>query len=175
MKAMAGHEGTDAARGGNAAFRPAGKAAFPGGPGKAGQSAGHAPHPIDAHVGARVRLRRHLLNMSQKALAEALGMSFQQVQNFERGLNRIAAGRLHEISRILDVPVSYFFDALPNGAEGDAAAAPSLRPASVPGMVDDDLMHQRETLDLIRTYYAVPDPALRKRVFDLIRSLESDH
>ncbi len=193
---MAGRAENPAVGEGPAAFGPAEQAALtsanmprsprraePAGAREAGPDAvtsppaasAHAPNPIDVHVGARVRLRRHLLNMSQKSLADALGMSFQQVQNFERGLNRIAAGRLHAISRILDVPVSYFFDALPPKGGDNRDAPPILRPAAVPGGADDDLLHQRETLDLIRAYYAMPDPALRKRVFDLIRSLTTEH
>ncbi|MCS6890745.1 MAG: helix-turn-helix transcriptional regulator [Rhodovarius sp.] len=132
----------------------------------------HRPSPIDVHVGARVRLRRTLLGMSQEKLAEALGVTFQQVQKYERGVNRIGASRLFDLARVLDVPISFFFDDMSEGAESN----PSLGRRSY-GFADsqdafeDDTMHRRETLELVRAYYRISDPAVRKRIFDLIKSL----
>lgn len=127
----------------------------------------HVSHPVDIHVGARVRLRRQLLSMSQKDLAAALGITFQQVQKFERGMNRIAAGRLHDMSRALDVPISFFFDALPAELGGRVR----MPRAGAWEQMADDMMNNRETLSLVRAYHALPGPALRARILELVRSL----
>ncbi len=121
------------------------------------------PNPVDIHVGARVRLRRTLLGMSQERLGEALGLTFQQVQKYERGANRIGASRLYDLARALQVPVGFFFDDLPDGvADGDPPAA---------GTQDDDPMQRRETIELIRAFYRIQDPTARRRLFELTRSI----
>lgn len=141
----------------------------------------HRPSPIDVHVGSRVRLRRTLLGMSQERLGEALGLTFQQVQKYERGVNRIGASRLYDLSRVLDVPISFFFDDMPmgGGAAGFAqrnqgVAEPGQAPfghaPAAPGL-PPDLLQQRETLELVRAYSRIQDPAVRKRVFDLIKAM----
>ncbi|BDG73489.1 helix-turn-helix domain-containing protein [Roseomonas fluvialis] len=127
--------------------------------------AGHVSHPVDIHVGARVRLRRQLLGLNQKELAAMLGLSFQQVQKFERGKDRIAASRLYEIANALNVPISFFFDAIPAEDAGQATSADDL-PAAPAG--DERL---KEALNLMRAYRNVSDPALRKRLLDLVRSM----
>ncbi|MEO3473507.1 helix-turn-helix domain-containing protein [Roseomonas sp. CAU 1739] len=131
----------------------------------------HISHPVDIHVGARVRLRRQLLGMSQKDLAAALGITFQQVQKFERGRNRIAAGRLHDMSGALDVPISFFFDTLPSEFGGRARLPRGMPPTWVGEEMGNDRMQHRETLNLMRAYHAVPGQALRLRILDLVRSL----
>ncbi len=125
---------------------------------------------IDVHVGKRVRERRVLLGMSQKILAKSVGVSFQQIQKNERGTNRIGASRMFELSKVLDVPVSFFFDDLPPqppiksaiprkiAAENRAAFAP-------------DLMGAKETTELLDSYYAVKSQRLRKRLLTFIRGL----
>lgn len=128
------------------------------------------PNPIDAHVGARMRLRRTLCGMSQEKLGEAIGLTFQQVQKYERGANRIGASRLFDLSRVLDVPVSFFFDDMP----AEVATAPI-------GAVDEedrdtvelgpDPMAKRETLELVRAYYRIQDPTVRRRLFDLTKAV----
>ena len=131
--------------------------------------------PIDAHVGARIRLRRTLLGMSQERLGEAIGLTFQQVQKYERGVNRVGASRLFDLSRVLDVPISFFFDDMPE----PLAAAAGARRGRVAGFAEaqegfgspDDSMNRRETLELVRAYYRITDPSVRKRVFDLIKSM----
>jgi transcriptional regulator with XRE-family HTH domain len=137
----------------------------------------HRASPIDAHVGARVRLRRTLLGMSQEKLAEALGVTFQQIQKYERGVNRIGASRLFDIARVLDVPISFFFDdmapELGGSATGRARSSVAGFAESQEGF-DDDTLHRRETLELVRAYYRITDPAVRKRVFDLIKTLAPD-
>jgi transcriptional regulator with XRE-family HTH domain len=132
----------------------------------------HRPSPIDVHVGSRVRLRRTLLGMSQEKLGEALGLTFQQIQKYERGVNRIGASRLFDLSRVLDVPIGFFFDDMP----GQSSMPATSSRARLPGMAEaqdgfEDDLHRRETLELVRAYYRITDPAVRKRVFDLIKSL----
>jgi transcriptional regulator with XRE-family HTH domain len=126
------------------------------------------PNPIDIHVGSRIRLRRNMLGLSQEKLGEAIGLTFQQVQKYERGANRVGASRLHELSRVLDVPVSFFFDdmdpvrapAIPGGfAEASAEA------------FDSDPLRRRETVDLVSAYYDIGDATLRRRFFDLAKAL----
>lgn len=134
------------------------------------------PNPVDVHVGGRVRLRRTLLGMSQERLAEAIGLTFQQVQKYERGANRIGASRLFDLSRVLDVPVSYFFEEMANTvaaasprARGRAAPPPvPLPPAPVHG---GDPITRRETLELVRAYYRIPSREVRRRLFELTKSV----
>lgn len=122
---------------------------------------GDGPDPIDVHVGQRVRLRRTLLGLSQEKLGEAIGITFQQVQKYERGTNRISASRLHSMAIVLDVPISYFFD------DQDESVRPSAP-------TETDELYGRETLELVRAYYAVKNPSVRKRVVELIRSLGAE-
>lgn len=126
------------------------------------------PHPIDVHVGSRVRLRRTLLGMSQEKLGDAIGLTFQQVQKYERGANRIGASRLYDLSRVLDVPVSFFYDDAPADAP-TLSAFPGVR--EDPAGFENDPMAKRETIELVRAYYQVTDPLVRKRVFDLVKSI----
>lgn len=130
------------------------------------------PNPIDVHVGSRVRLRRTLLGMSQEKLGEAIGLTFQQVQKYERGANRIGASRLFDLSRVLDVPVSFFFDDMP----AEAASAPVDDDAPIAddgrsGGYEPDPMAKRETLELVRAYYRINDPSVRKRLFELTKAV----
>ena len=113
------------------------------------------PHPIDVHVGARVRLRRTLSGMSQTQLGQKLGLTFQQIQKYERGRNRVSASRLYQMGHILDVPVSFFFDDLDKGTG--------------PRSPDDNLL-KRETIEFLRAYYGISDPAVRKRLFELTQA-----
>ncbi|MEM6666471.1 MAG: helix-turn-helix domain-containing protein [Pseudomonadota bacterium] len=129
------------------------------------------PNPVDVHVGARVRLRRLLLSMSQEKLGEQLGLTFQQVQKYEKGVNRIGASRLHQIATILQVPVSFFFEDMPteNGAE-TAEFADSASSTYVL-----DLINSSDGLQLVKAFLEIDDPAVRRRVVDLVRAIsESD-
>jgi transcriptional regulator with XRE-family HTH domain len=143
-----------------------------------------SPNPIDIHVGKRLRLRRTLLGMSQERLGELLGLTFQQVQKYERGANRIGSSRLFELGQILDVPVSFFFDDMPRtetaaghaavgfGSGGAAALGLAEEGATFEHDLDDGLsLDKRETLELIRAYYRIADPAVRKRLFELTKAL----
>jgi transcriptional regulator with XRE-family HTH domain len=126
------------------------------------------PNPIDIHVGSRIRLRRNMLGLSQEKLGEAIGLTFQQVQKYERGANRVGASRLHELSRVLDVPVSFFFDDM------DPVRAPAIPGgfAEAPAEAfDSDPLRKRETVELVSAYYEIDDPALRRRFFDLAKAL----
>lgn len=131
----------------------------------------HRPSPIDVHVGARVRLRRTLLGLSQEKLGDALGLTFQQVQKYERGINRIGASRLFDLSRVLDVPIGFFFDDMPDTVGGQSQARRHFGLAEHQEGFDDETLHRRETLELVRAYYRINDPSVRKRVFELIKSL----
>ena len=132
----------------------------------------HRPSPIDVHVGSRLRLRRTLLGMSQEKLGEALGLTFQQVQKYERGVNRIGASRLFDLARVLDVPIGFFFDDMPDAMGGQTALRSRLGGfAEQQEGFEDDTLNKRETLELVRAYYRITEPAVRKRVFDLIKSL----
>ena len=139
------------------------------------------PSPIDVHVGSRIRLRRTLLGMSQERLGEALGLTFQQVQKYERGVNRVGASRLFDLSRVLDVPISFFFDDLPEASAQQAASIPggltgrrSFGFSEQQEGFGDDMMNRRETAELVRAYYRITDPNQRKSVFNLIKSMTPD-
>ena len=127
---------------------------------------------IDAHVGNRLRQRRVLLGMSQENLGLAVGLTFQQIQKYERGANRIGASRLYEFSKVLDVPVGYFFDELP-----DEALSPYMRKLSheAPDKanVEQALMTRREILELVRVYDKVRDPRVRKSILYFVRAVSA--
>jgi transcriptional regulator with XRE-family HTH domain len=130
------------------------------------------PNPIDVHVGSRVRLRRTLLGMSQEKLGEAIGLTFQQVQKYERGANRIGASRLYDLSRVLDVPVSFFFDDInPEAAAAALGAAGEDENEELAPRYEPDPMMRRETLELVRAYYRIPDSQIRRRLFDLTKAI----
>ncbi|GBR01525.1 helix-turn-helix domain-containing protein [Acetobacter oeni] len=155
----------------------------------ADEESGSRIRDLDTHVGARIRLRRAMLGMSQEKLGEAIGLTFQQIQKYERGTNRVSASRLFDIARVLDVPIGFFYDDMPL----DPAAVPPVSPAVVTGFaeaqqsfggpptialstpstasLDANVLSRRETLDLVRAYYRIPDAGVRKRVLDLIRSM----
>ncbi len=129
------------------------------------------PNPVDIHVGARLRLRRTLLGKSQEKLGAAVGLTFQQVQKYERGANRMGASRLFQFCQILCVPITYFFDEMPSGLK--TAEAQVSRGLSDQGQAprDSDPLARRETLELVRAYYKIADPRVRKRLFELVKSL----
>ncbi|MEN3952162.1 helix-turn-helix transcriptional regulator [Iodidimonas sp. SYSU 1G8] len=119
------------------------------------------PNPVDIHVGKRLRQRRTFIGMTQEQLGAALGITFQQVQKYERGANRIGASRLFDICRILEVQPQFFFESMPEGAE-PAVGQP---PARVEDPVD------RETMDLVRAYRQIESASVRQRLLDLARAL----
>ena len=121
-------------------------------------------HPVDVHVGKRVRHRRWLVGMTQQQLAEKVGIKFQQIPKYETGANRVSASRLWDIADALDVPVAFFFEGIEEAQQEDAA------PASPSETVPSDLLGDKEALDLVRSYYAIPENQ-RRRLFDLARVL----
>ncbi len=124
---------------------------------------------VDEHVGDRIRVRRTLLGMNQEKLGEGLGLTFQQVQKYEKGANRVSASRLFQLSKILNVPTSYFLD---NVSADPASHARRLRDGGK--AVPADMLTSRESLKLIRAYYGLPNPGFRKIVFSLIEALADD-
>jgi transcriptional regulator with XRE-family HTH domain len=135
------------------------------------------PNPVDVHVGNRLRLRRTLLGISQEKLGEAIGLTFQQVQKYERGANRIGASRLWDLSLVLNCPVSYFYEDMSDTAAG-ASPRHLHRPEppvalSVDKELKEEFVFNRETLDLVRAYYAIKETRVRKHICDLAKSLAS--
>jgi transcriptional regulator with XRE-family HTH domain len=127
---------------------------------------GGQSHPIDIHVGARLRLRRTMLRMSQEKLAAALEVSFQQVQKYERATNRISASRLYQLCRILGVRIGFFYEGL-----GLAHAANSSHAEPGAESFEADPLQRRETIELVEAFYAIGDPGQRRRLFELARSI----
>jgi transcriptional regulator with XRE-family HTH domain len=127
------------------------------------------PNPIDKHVGSRVRMRRILLGMSQEKLGEALNLTFQQVQKYEKGTNRIGASRLQQISKTLNVPPAYFFDGAPSLDQGDVSGASATAESGSSYVVD--FLSTTEGLLLNRGFARIQDPKIRKRIVDLVTAL----
>ena len=132
---------------------------------------GRGISPIDVHVGARVRVRRTLLGMTQTNLGDAIGVTFQQVQKYENGANRISASRLFDLSQILDVPIEYFFDDMPADIAASSLATKKRGKAKKPPSYQPDPMAKRETLELVRAYYKIGEPQIRKRLFEMVKAL----
>src|SRR5437763_2317890 len=123
------------------------------------------PKPVDVHVGARVRTRRLLIGMNQETLARALGLTFQQVQKYEGGANRVSASRLSQIANILGVPISYFFNDLePDGAEPSAHEREAR-----------ERLQRPETIELIRAYYAIADQRMRHQFLEMVKTASQPH
>lgn len=124
------------------------------------------PNDVDAHVGARLRQRRMLLGISQEQLAEMLGLTFQQVQKYERGTNRISASRLFQLARALDTPITWFFEEMDpeRGAEREKPE----------GSEESDPMSRRETLELVRVYSRIDDRKVRKKLYEMAKALAEE-
>lgn len=121
-------------------------------------------HPVDVHVGKRIRHRRWMVGMTQQQLAELVGIKFQQIQKYETGMNRVSASRLWDIAEALTVPVAFFFEGMDASADSDATAQ------AAEGSVPSDILADREALELVRSYYAIPENQ-RRRLFELARVL----
>ncbi|WP_026304181.1 helix-turn-helix domain-containing protein [Kaistia granuli] len=126
------------------------------------------PNPVDTHVGGRVRLRRMMQGMSQEKLGESLGITFQQIQKYEKGTNRIGASRLQHIAQVLEVPVSFFFEDAP-GSSNDSGFAES-RPAAFV----TDFLTSTEGLQLNKAFIRIKDPKVRRRIVELVRAVAGD-
>ena len=139
-----------------------------------GRTPSGQPNPVDVHVGNRIRLRRTLLGLSQERLATLLGLTFQQVQKYERGMNRVGASRLWDIGKVLEVPISFFYEDM-----GKEVASQSPRMFSIPDSkplcfaedsaeFDSDPMNRQETIELVKAYYKIANRKAAKHMFDLI-------
>ena len=126
-------------------------------------------NPVDVHVGTRVRLRRMLLGMSQEKLGEHLGLTFQQIQKYEKGINRIGASRLFDLSKVLAVPVQFFYEELPVSA-GDGASGFAEHPESYAV----EFLASREGLELNKAFARITDPRVRRSIVELIRSFAGE-
>lgn len=130
-------------------------------------------NPMDVHVGTRVRMRRVLLGMSQEKLGELLGLTFQQVQKYEKGVNRIGASRLFDLSGVLGVPVQYFYDEAPSAITDGAAVAGFAETAAETYVAD--VLSSRDGLELNKAFARISDPKVRRSVVELVKSLAGDH
>jgi transcriptional regulator with XRE-family HTH domain len=124
------------------------------------------PNPIDIHVGSRIRLRRNILGMSQEKLGESLGITFQQIQKYEKGTNRVGASRLQAISQILEVPPAFFFENAPGGTDG------MMEESQTTYVVD--FLSSSEGVQLNRAFARIEDPKIRRKVIDLVRALAGE-
>ncbi len=124
------------------------------------------PNPIDRHVGSRVRMRRMMISMSQEKLGERLGITFQQVQKYEKGTNRIGASRLHQIANILSVPVAFFYEDMPGGEAAAAGFGETANPVYI-----SEFMASSEGLALAKAFMKVTDPKVRRRIVDLVEAM----
>jgi transcriptional regulator with XRE-family HTH domain len=132
-------------------------------------------HPVDVYVGARIRQRRTLLSMTAAKFGTAVGLSFQQIVKYEHGSNRISSSRLYEFAKVLDVPVSYFFDEMPSNALSGRPMSGRGRngfgEAGTPFEQEKDPMIKRETLELVRAYYKIREGRVRKRIFEMVKAV----
>lgn len=122
----------------------------------------HSPEPVDIYVGGRIRARRKMLSITQTGLGKKLGVTFQQVQKYERGTNRVGSSRLFRTANALDVPVSYFF-------EGAETCLPDYNPGT--NNAENELQANEETVELVEAYYRIADPRVRKKIVDVARLL----
>ncbi|MGO9174333.1 MAG: helix-turn-helix domain-containing protein [Rhodomicrobium sp.] len=136
------------------------------------ETSGRKPNPVDIHVGSRVRYRRMIVGMSQEKLGEKMNLTFQQIQKYEKGTNRIGASRLFQLSKILDVPVGYFFE----DAFASSASSHTMQGLHEPAQEGYllDFLNSREGLDLNRAFAKIHDPKVRRRVIDLVRALSEE-
>lgn len=127
------------------------------------------PNPIDVHVGSRIRLRRNMLGISQEKLGDSLGITFQQIQKYEKGTNRVGASRLQAIASILNAPVSFFFEGAPGE---DGSPNPGL--AEEGSAYVTDFLNSSEGIQLNRAFIKINDPKVRRKVLDLVKALAAD-
>lgn len=126
-------------------------------------------NPVDVHVGTRIRLRRTLMGLSQEKLGELVGLTFQQIQKYEKGANRVGASRLYQFAKVLEVPPSFFFDDMPEDVSGGPLGSGLGEPDPEPYETADP-MTKRETLELVRAYYKIDDALVRRRLFELVKA-----
>lgn len=130
------------------------------------------PHPVDVHVGRRLRLKRTILGLSQEAVGKEIGVTFQQIQKYERGINRMGASRLYDFAKALGVTVSYFFEGY--GEYVNEAGIPLGANEPDAARFEHEKVNNRETLEVMRAYYRIKNPAVRKRIIELIKAFAED-
>jgi len=136
----------------------------------AGTRGSDTPHPVDVHVGQRIKLRRTLMGMTQGKLGECIGLTFQQLQKYERGANRVSASKLWQLGNVLKVPISFFFDDMPQSVKD---AFPDYQGETSESYIPEEhlTLHRRQTLELVRTFSKLQDPTIRKRIIDVVRAI----
>ena len=131
-----------------------------------------SPHPVDVYVGRRLRLKRTILGLSQESVGKQIGVTFQQIQKYERGINRMGASRLYDFAKALGVQISYFFEGYGDYVIEDDAGLAMNEPEAA--KFEHEKINNRETLEVMRAYYRIKNPALRKRVVDLIKAMAAE-
>ena len=129
------------------------------------------PDPLDLHLGARLRLRRTVMALTQQQLGEATGLTFQQIQKYENGSNRMSASRLYQLALLLGVTPAFFFDEMPPPVPSDGFGEAAQAPLEDMPKPDTEMLHRRETLELIRAYYSITDVKQRRKIYELIKSM----
>ena len=129
-------------------------------------------NPVDKHVGERVRMRRMLLGMSQEKLGEHLGLTFQQVQKYEKGVNRIGASRLFDLAQVLGVPIQFFYENMPTAVSGLQAASGMAEKPAEPYVAD--FLSSRDSVELNKAFARVTDPRIRRSIVDMVRSIAGE-
>ena len=130
------------------------------------------PHPVDIHVGRRLRQKRTFLGLSQEAVGKQIGVTFQQIQKYERGINRMGASRLYDFSKALGVQVSYFFEGFGDYIQDEGGALSAAEPNAA--AFEHENINNRETLEVMRAYYRIKNPAVRKRIVELIKAMATE-
>jgi len=131
------------------------------------------PHPVDVHVGRRLRLKRTIMGLSQEAVGKEIGVTFQQIQKYERGINRMGASRLYDFAKVLRVPIQYFFEGFGDYASEEVNAYALGEPPAQ--QFEHEPVNNRETLEVMRAYYRIKNPAVRKRIIDLIKAIAEEN
>ncbi|MBX9726448.1 MAG: helix-turn-helix transcriptional regulator [Rickettsiales bacterium] len=130
------------------------------------------PHPVDIHVGRRLRLKRTFLGLSQEAVGKQIGVTFQQIQKYERGINRMGASRLYDFSKALGVQIAYFFEGFGDCVMEDGTMMVAAEPNAA--SFEHENVNNRETLEVMRAYYRIKNPAVRKRIVELIKAMAAE-
>ena len=130
------------------------------------------PHPVDIHVGRRLRLKRTFLGLSQESVGKQIGVTFQQIQKYERGINRMGASRLYDFAKALGVQVAYFFEGFGDYVVEDGTTSGAAEPTAA--AFEHESVNNRETLEVMRAYYRIKNPAVRKRIIELIKAMAAD-
>ncbi|MFZ4126160.1 MAG: helix-turn-helix domain-containing protein [Rickettsiales bacterium] len=130
-------------------------------------------HPVDVHVGKRLRLKRTIMGLSQESIGKSIGVTFQQIQKYERGINRMGASRLYDFAKTLNVPVSYFFEGFGDELTADSPVYGMAE--GQPPAFEHESVSSHETMDIMRAYYKIKNPAVRNRIIELIKAVSEEN